>query len=255
MESWRPNWEIEEEYAFTAELSLSGWAWEFVKRNPEYQAFWEECAEGLRRSQGWLEQALGREPAKEPTPISDIYGGRSEECRKRWGFYPPAAPKTPIDVVGALVVFVGRSGSPLPPAILRDWQTMLSAMERVPEGEKLGHLRFATLDLSVKLGPQIRYIEAVARAEQDRAQEREGLTPRRSEVPSDKSPWVRCLRVLDARAKGVTYKEIAVVLFPDEELGELGAIDPDIGPVKTALDEARKKYQPESYLRFQGLPV
>jgi hypothetical protein len=34
----KPNWRNEEDYAFTENLTAAGWAWEFLRRNPEYRA-------------------------------------------------------------------------------------------------------------------------------------------------------------------------------------------------------------------------
>lgn len=36
--AWLPNWENEEEYPAPDDLSLRFWAWEFLRRNPDYQA-------------------------------------------------------------------------------------------------------------------------------------------------------------------------------------------------------------------------
>ena len=37
----RPDWRDAESYAYTRDLTPEGWAWEFLRRNPEYRA---ECA-------------------------------------------------------------------------------------------------------------------------------------------------------------------------------------------------------------------
>jgi hypothetical protein len=34
----RPNWRDASSYAYTQALSSEGWAWEFLRRNPEYRA-------------------------------------------------------------------------------------------------------------------------------------------------------------------------------------------------------------------------
>ena len=37
----RPNWRIDEDYSFTETLTLEGWAWEFLRRNPGYRKDYE----------------------------------------------------------------------------------------------------------------------------------------------------------------------------------------------------------------------
>jgi len=38
----KSDWRKEEEYTFTSSLDEHGWAWEFLRRNPNYWASWEE---------------------------------------------------------------------------------------------------------------------------------------------------------------------------------------------------------------------
>ena len=35
------NWRKDADYEFTKDLYLNGWAWEFLRRNPEYRNDWE----------------------------------------------------------------------------------------------------------------------------------------------------------------------------------------------------------------------
>jgi hypothetical protein len=38
----RPNWRDASSYAYTQALSSEGWAWEFLRRNPEYHAAYSQ---------------------------------------------------------------------------------------------------------------------------------------------------------------------------------------------------------------------
>jgi hypothetical protein len=38
----KKNWRNKVDYEFTNYLDIEGWAWEFLRRNPEYQQDWEE---------------------------------------------------------------------------------------------------------------------------------------------------------------------------------------------------------------------
>lgn len=52
---WLPDWQDASSYAFPDENDREGWAWEFLRRNPDYQLAWkEQYVEGpLRRA--WAE--------------------------------------------------------------------------------------------------------------------------------------------------------------------------------------------------------
>ncbi len=38
----RPDWRDASSYAYTQALSSEGWAWEFLRRNPDYRAAWSQ---------------------------------------------------------------------------------------------------------------------------------------------------------------------------------------------------------------------
>jgi hypothetical protein len=39
-----PDWRHAEDYAFTADLTRHQWAWEFLRRNPDYRRQWAAFA-------------------------------------------------------------------------------------------------------------------------------------------------------------------------------------------------------------------
>ena len=41
-QSWRPNWKNEAEYPDAEKTSTTQWAWEFLRRNPEYKEDYEK---------------------------------------------------------------------------------------------------------------------------------------------------------------------------------------------------------------------
>ena len=45
-----PDWRNEDDYERTKTLSAEGWAWEFLRRNPEYRKDYEKlCVERKKR--------------------------------------------------------------------------------------------------------------------------------------------------------------------------------------------------------------
>ena len=65
-----PDWRIKEEYNFTNELTLEGWAWEFLRRNPLYRHTYE----GLQNDIKSLENIHGDFSALSQNELYEIKG-------------------------------------------------------------------------------------------------------------------------------------------------------------------------------------
>lgn len=88
-DEWRPDWKDESQYEFCDRLTAEGWAWQFVRRNHEYQLYWvteEMLCEG----------AIDADPAPKfqetENGIRFERGISVEECAREWGFHPPFNP-------------------------------------------------------------------------------------------------------------------------------------------------------------------
>jgi hypothetical protein len=111
------DWQDTEGYAFTHSLSSVQWAWEFLRRNPLYQAEWSE----FNALWNTLEAAYGRPPHRnfcawkaDPRAWVRVADCPDSDCRvdqdkvliecamgARWGFYKfPPSPQDD-DPVGA----------------------------------------------------------------------------------------------------------------------------------------------------------
>ena len=100
------NWLAAETYAYTGTLSASQWAWEFLRRNPEY------CDDYAWFIRNWniLEQAYGKPPHRDfPAWKADPRASRINalgeslliECwmGEKWGFYKfPLDPARPAPI-------------------------------------------------------------------------------------------------------------------------------------------------------------
>ncbi len=200
------NWRKAEEYDFCDRLTREQWAWEFLRRHPEYQRQWHEFMDTWRA----LEAEYGRPPNRDfcawkndPrawVPAAECPDG---ECRvdgqkvliecamgARWGFHKFPPDPADDDPVGAgRLSWRPRVPHPLP-EVEQD--------EDLPQGLEEIALKF---DLSMPLKPQL---------EQARRQLQKALAARRRQGLQRKRisrlapAWKRLLRYLDAQAVGET---------------------------------------------------
>ncbi len=235
------NWRKPEEYDFCDALTSEQWAWEFLRRNPEYRRQWQQFHETWQA----LEAAYGRPPDRDfcawkNDPRAWVPAGECEggDCRidgdrvliecalgARWGFH-----KFPPDPADDDPVGEGRLSWRAAPD---DLPRMPEAGEAVPEAPELAALVF---DLSMPLRPQL---------EQARQQLQKTLALRRrrglvepKRVSRLRPRWKRMLMVLDAEAEG-----------------ELEALRRAWGGEETAslLDEAHAMMA-GGYRRLPGIP-
>lgn len=66
----RPNWQIKEDYSFTETLTPEGWAWEFLRRNPDYRQDYQEVNESLLN----IEQEHGQLDRLSTNQLAEIPG-------------------------------------------------------------------------------------------------------------------------------------------------------------------------------------
>ena len=207
------DWRLEADYAYCQQLDLSGWAWQFLRRNLAYQA---DYAEFIKLWQQ-LEDAYGAPPHRDffkwkqdPRawrPVAEIAACSNEICPgendqvliecwlgAKWGFR-----KFPID-----------------PAILlpdapswREFPIQVEAIESsgfTPSPDKLA-LNF---DLALPLPAQLEAAKhRLIAASNQRARTGE-LAPRN--LREGAAIWLAQLRILDALAAGEAVPTIAQAL-------------------------------------------
>ncbi|WP_456404903.1 transcriptional regulator domain-containing protein [Thiolapillus sp.] len=214
------DWKQRQAYAFCDALTSAQWAWEFLRRNPDYQrewqAFWNTWKE--------LEAAYGKPPNRDfcawkndPRawlPASECADG---ECRidadkvliecalgARWGFHKfPPDPRDDDPVGEGRLNWRPRKEQSLP--------VVETGMEP-PGVEQMG----LVFDLSLPLKPQLEQARRQLQMEAGLRRRQGDLQPRR--VKTLKAHWTMLLRALDARATG--EEEQAVELFGAEALTE-----------------------------------
>ena len=235
-----PNWEDASAYRFTEKLSRDGWAWEFLRRNPEYSEAWEKAEAGFRRhpdSAGFSTEEL----AKLGFPHYQI---PFWPAPSRWGFkhflnpertwaeFPRYARWKEFRRTAGWL-YVGRG-----PERFEGGQTVGISL---PEGRAA-----FVFDLRVQLAPQLKEARESLLGWQ-KYRETKGLKVQRLKHQPDN--WCLYLRLLDARAAGAGRDRMAAVLWDSE----MAAPEQDRnwvdGRMKVALELMRG-----GYLRIVGLP-
>jgi len=243
-----PDWRHAEDYAFTADLTRHQWAWEFLRRNPDYRRQWAAFA-----ATWWdLEAAYGSPPNRDfPAWRQDPRAWvRASECPEgecrvdqdkvliecalgaRFGFHKFPPDPADDDPVGA-----GRlTWRETPPDAVRD----LGQGDLAGLGAGLGSdpsLVALAFDLSRPLQGQVeqakRYLQIV-----QRRRVREGAVTLRT-VAGLRAQWACALRLLDAEAA--------------EAAGDLIAPIGDAHPVEALRAEARR-LRDGGYLEILSLP-
>jgi hypothetical protein len=214
------DWRDPNAYRFADTLSPAQWAWEFLRRNPDYRREW------LRFWATWqaLEAEYGCPPHRDFTrwqqdPRAYVLAGESDpadSCRvapdkvliecwmgARWGFYKfPLDPATDAPVIGQQLV----------------WRPLDSEVLQVDEndadylGGQDGKLALG-FDLRLPLREQIESAKRFLLAEQRRLRHEQDLQPR--SVANLSKRWIHYLRALDGEAAGAGTEELAEVLFAD----------------------------------------
>jgi hypothetical protein len=228
------DWRASADYAFCAGLSRDQWAWEFLRRNPDYQAdfagfiaIWQALESDYgtppqRDFQRWKQdpRAYGPLPGATADSLDEATGELCVvddervliECwmGAKWGFH-----KFPLDPA--------RATPPAPEEL--SWRPPPPAAPR-PEGDV--YRLDLVFDLARPLPPQLEAarLRLVSRATELR---RRGL-PAPLSVASERAKWTRWLRLLDAHTAGATLEAMKESGLCDgaencaQELGEARAM-------------------------------
>jgi hypothetical protein len=215
-------WQQAADYAYCQQLDLPGWAWQFLRRNPAYQADYAEFIELWRQ----LEAEYGKPPQRDffkwkQDPRAwraeaEIAGCGTEVCPgeneqvliecwmgAKWGFR-----KFPIDP--AIV---------LPEDLV--WREFPIEVGSVESGmfEQAPTMLALNFDLALPLPAQLEAAKQRLIAARNRLAHT--LPPRNPR--EGVAIWQRWLRILDALAVGASTTSIARTLSLDDPEGEIAA--------------------------------
>lgn len=214
------DWRQSQAYAFCDALTSAQWAWEFLRRNPEYQQQWQ----AFWRTWQALESAYGKPPNRDfcawkndPrawVPASECADG---ECRidedkvliecalgARWGFHKfPPNPADDDPVGEGRLSWRPQQDDPLP---------TLGEVGADLQPEQMA----LVFDLSLPLRTQLDQARHQLQLESSRRRREGVLTPKR--VATLKNHWIELLRILDAESLGQV--DVARERFGDEAIQE-----------------------------------
>jgi hypothetical protein len=237
-----PDWRDPADYAYCSALSREQWAWELLRRNPEYRRDWA----WFRDTWEALEEAYGRPPHRDflrwrqdpraYRAADDAWScngsaptgtcGEGErlliECwmGSKWGFYKfPLDPDRASPALGDELAWreVERSTVLVRPD---DHRYFESGGPRLALG----------FDLSYPLPEQIEEAKRFLIILQRRLRQ-EGRLALQTVVHC-RARWTLCLRALDAESAGTCASEIAATLLPAESYAS--------GEVQALLEEAHR---------------
>jgi len=208
------NWRCAGDYHYTRELNSGQWAWEFLRRNPEYQQDWQwfhDCWETLEARYGKPPERDFQRWKNDPLAYREI-GDTGAECQAvqdrvliecwmgaKWGFYKfPLAPATEQPDIGEQL----------------SWREVEVSAQVVRDSSSpylQGEARRTALgfDLALPLREQLETAKRYLQMRQARLR-REGAVTLQT-VASCRERWTLMLRLLDGLRAGEHADELAAV--------------------------------------------
>ena len=278
---WRPDWRNEKEYP--SERLPEQWAWELVRRNPDYQSEYAKAVEDWERRQDPESQESARrgfatllgiefsageedEASPEQTAARRAFQFQMEhlETARKWGLaelLDPATRPLPDEARGMFASLSSQRhslhvpGTLVPLALFHDEQPLTD--EQIAASDLTAA---AILDLGQPLNWQLKKIGAEAKRWQTVLATRDVVV---KPAPTTKFLELReALRLLDAwaeererwgRSDKLYRREVASVLFPGycparAMQDARGAWTAAGTRVSDALGTAKELLQPEKYL-------
>jgi len=199
------EWSNKADYANTEDFTASQWAWEFLRRNPEYATDWDWF------NTTWL--ALEFEYGKPPNRdfnrwqqdprahrVNDFQPSEEPEnlliecwMGSRWGFY--VFPQSPSEE------------EPPPWREPEEVVTLLDGSEAEYFTANSGHIALG-FDIHQPIEKQVEYCQRMLRILQRQAEQSGQMVVRN--IASQSQQWRVYLRLLDAQISGASEKEIAL---------------------------------------------
>ncbi len=238
----QPDWQDDAAYEYTKTLDLEGWAWEFLRRNPEYKADWAEFLKKkseLEKVYGkitsWKTKGLEAEPKAwhydPPKKLGESNAAWRMRCitsdldpvrstimvgpAKKWGlrqYYDPAKHA------------VSESRF-LPSMQVRVW-SHVSDVEAPIVSAGRGDFAYIEIDLRKGINEQLSHAKSRVTALQKKLIQADVLKVARDITKPQIKKFSSYLRILDAYASipKPPVKAIAKMLFP-KKANEPGAYD------------------------------
>ncbi|MBF0383932.1 MAG: hypothetical protein HQL69_23190 [Magnetococcales bacterium] len=247
---WLPDWTDPEAYPDPKKTSLQQWAWEFLRRNPEYQRDYKKsctmpCYAEIEANQsvpGGLEGFFCNPPAL-PGELKIDYLDRvgtgkindyEASVAEKYGI--TSLMIDPADPDG--IFMTGLKTQYLPCLFVSETEDLQATIGLKPDSVEEVVFK---INLSWKVEPQLQYIK-------ERLNKIEQYLKKQGKISSGKRNSTKLyqeyLRVLDAEASGASVREMSTTLVPDKPYSDPGDDDQTI---KNYL-KAAKKLRDYNYL-------
>lgn len=223
-----PDWRKKSDYNFPKKFPNYRWAWEFLRRNPEYRKDWTDAISRITAREGeFINFPRIEESAGSMTAVRQADPAHPDFCipiraKHRWGLLSGLLnPNTDeprrlgFTGLGLIVIFAEEMRHRVSPAGLR--------------------FPWAAFDLALPLKPQIEAVRAALQEEQKLSEFKPRIVRHHSKM------WPHYLRLLDADLDGREPRQIADVLQH-----EIDGIDAK--KIWDQLEKAREMTQPSGYL-------
>lgn len=229
------DWRLTARYLYTLSLGGPCWAWEWLRRNEDYQADWRRDQRALRRRRR-MPQAASRRSLK--------------DRGRRWGLMfledPDLSARDAMvfwraDFLASVLRAGARPPTATPLAPFTLWtEPGRKAIAIGPEGAQViiatdGETHRLLFESPGELADELALELRLDAPDGDREQfdaarrflfAREGESPRRLPAHPRAPLMMRMLQTVDGRTAGASLREIAEVLFgPDEVAAEWGRSD------------------------------
>lgn len=203
------DWRDANDYAYCQELTLHEWAWEFLRRNPEYRQAYAEIASARGDD--------GIEPAK--------------AAGNRFGLLSPVDPSFTAREVRGYLLWADHAGvwllwdARFKPSSLteeeRDTGAIVVAAGTGPPDDGPvpwpGYPRSCALlfNLWASIDAQLEQARRILREFQETAIALSNKTPPEPNIRPQSAKFPTYIRALDGREAGASQKTIGMVLFPE----------------------------------------
>ncbi len=212
----RPDWRNADDYRFSGQLNAGQWAWEFLRRNPEYQSDWDWFSAAWKR----LESRYGKPPHRDfqawqrDPDAYRVVDDDAGDCRvdedkvliecwmgSKWGFYKfPLDPATDRPTIGEQL-----SWRPLPEPV-----SVVEASSGVDSHETDKFSLALAFELDLPLRPQLEAAQGFLQRRQAYLRKRGGMQMKT--VATLTPVWMLMLRLLDGHRAGESPASMQSIL-------------------------------------------
>lgn len=221
----KPDWQNENDYAYTANLDEVGWAWEFLRRNEDYKDDWE----AFRMQSAKYEKEFGTnwkkhrstwryDPPLLENETPDEWSTRCilsvadfEElpyesyCAKKWGLalHMPD-PNIRYDELKGQVQFLNPLKFPRIVGDEIEFNVLTTHDGNLPYSAVAARYKVIAFDLSLSIDSQIKEAKIKLMSAAKYAKSKRNHRVQKA--------WRRYLQALDAKSQNVPYKDIGLCL-------------------------------------------